>query len=102
VIWVSAKGKYFCEQDWTAQISLNRLNNFAVARKSPGRSSRLPGRRWRDDPAAGAGFDLPGGSGGSLQVRRFCLNANGRLHDVHDRWFVRRRPHQSTHEVYCI
>jgi len=62
VIWVSAKEKYFCEQDWTAQISLNRLNNFAVARKSPGRSSRLPNRRWRDALAAGAGFDLPDGS----------------------------------------
>jgi hypothetical protein len=41
VIWVGREGKYFCEQDWTAQISLNRLNNFAVARKSPGRSYQL-------------------------------------------------------------
>jgi hypothetical protein len=66
LIWVNAKGKYFCEQDWTAQINLSRLNNFPVARKSPGRSSRLPDRRWRDDPAAGAGVDLPDGSARSV------------------------------------
>jgi hypothetical protein len=25
-IWAGGKGKYFCKQDWTGQISLNRFN----------------------------------------------------------------------------
>jgi hypothetical protein len=34
VIWVRREGEYFCEWDWTGQISLIRLKNFRFARKS--------------------------------------------------------------------
>jgi hypothetical protein len=34
VIWGKREGKYFCGQDWTASISLIRLDKFAVARKA--------------------------------------------------------------------
>jgi hypothetical protein len=46
VIWVrqqvknSEKQKYFFIRDWTGQISLIRLDNFAVARKSAGGADR--------------------------------------------------------------
>jgi hypothetical protein len=33
LICISEKQKYFFQQDWTAQISLIRLNKFAVMRK---------------------------------------------------------------------
>jgi hypothetical protein len=28
VIWANHEAEYFCEPDWTAQISLNSLKNF--------------------------------------------------------------------------
>jgi hypothetical protein len=34
VIWVKREGKYFWRCDWTAQITLNRFNKFAVTRKT--------------------------------------------------------------------
>jgi hypothetical protein len=30
VIWVNREAEYFCKWDWTAQISLIRLNKFAA------------------------------------------------------------------------
>jgi hypothetical protein len=33
VIWVRREAKYFCRQNWTAQISLNAQENLAWARK---------------------------------------------------------------------
>jgi hypothetical protein len=45
VIWVRGKQKYFCRWDWTAQISLIRLNKFAVARNSAGQTRTPFGRR---------------------------------------------------------
>jgi hypothetical protein len=44
LIWVKRKGEYFFEPDWTGQISLIRLDKFAVARK-----------RRRPDAATGSG-----------------------------------------------
>jgi hypothetical protein len=38
VIWVRGEQKYFCKWDWTTQISLTRLNKFAVARNSAGQT----------------------------------------------------------------
>jgi hypothetical protein len=32
VIWVKREPKYFCEEDWTTQISLIRQQNFFSAR----------------------------------------------------------------------
>jgi hypothetical protein len=32
VIWPMAKAEYFWRQDWTAQITLNRLAKFVPAR----------------------------------------------------------------------
>jgi hypothetical protein len=31
LIWVRREQKYFCRQDWTASISLNRFNKIASA-----------------------------------------------------------------------
>jgi hypothetical protein len=33
VIWAKGERKYFSKRDWTAQITLNRFNKFAVTRK---------------------------------------------------------------------
>jgi hypothetical protein len=33
LIWGLNKANYFCAQDWTTQISLNRLTKFQFARK---------------------------------------------------------------------
>jgi hypothetical protein len=38
VIWVRGEQKYFCKWGWTTQISLTRLNKFAVARNSAGQT----------------------------------------------------------------
>jgi hypothetical protein len=38
LICVKREAEYFFDEDWTGQISLNRLDNFDFARKSVGRS----------------------------------------------------------------
>ena len=32
VIWVCGEAEYFCAEDWTGQIALNRFNKFAALR----------------------------------------------------------------------
>jgi hypothetical protein len=49
VIWVRGEQKYFCKWDWTAQISLIRLNKFAVARNSAGRMTASGAKRSFDE-----------------------------------------------------
>jgi hypothetical protein len=33
VIWVNGEAEYFCEEDWTTQITLIRFKKFGCARK---------------------------------------------------------------------
>ena len=45
-IWAGGKGKYFCNQDWTGQISLNRFNKSGFWRSGyllilPGREAKI-------------------------------------------------------------
>jgi hypothetical protein len=45
-IWAGGKGKYFCKQDWTGQIRLNRFNKSAFWRSGylpilPGRATKI-------------------------------------------------------------
>jgi hypothetical protein len=35
VIWVGREREYFCEGDWTTQITLIRFNKSAFSRKTP-------------------------------------------------------------------
>jgi hypothetical protein len=44
VIWVWREGKYFYKGDWTAQITLIRLEKFRCVRKSPGQHAEQFGR----------------------------------------------------------
>ena len=39
VIWVSREAEYFCNRDWTTQITLIRFNKLAFWRKLPGRTA---------------------------------------------------------------
>ena len=41
VIWVERKGKYFCKQDWTAQIRLIRFNKSRCGRSLAAVSSSV-------------------------------------------------------------
>ena len=36
LIWVGGEGKYFCNEDWTASISLIRFNKLNSARRPAG------------------------------------------------------------------
>jgi hypothetical protein len=40
VIWGAGEAVYFCEEDWTTQISLIRLDKLAFWRKRPDRAGR--------------------------------------------------------------
>jgi hypothetical protein len=43
VIWVRREREYFCEGDWTTQITLIRFNKSGFSRKTPA----LPGSLMR-------------------------------------------------------
>jgi hypothetical protein len=40
VIWANHEAEYFCEEDWTTQISLIRLKKLAFWRKTPDHAGR--------------------------------------------------------------
>src|SRR5229473_4276921 len=87
VIWVRVEQKYFCKWDWTTQISLTRLNKFAVVRNSAGQT-RTPFGRWKHRPqraasnariVAGYGMTASGAKLTFAKIRRRLSAMCGRL-----------------------
>jgi hypothetical protein len=51
VIWLKKEREYFCEGDWTTQITLIRFNKTAFSRKLPFLPGSLLRTAWHRWPA---------------------------------------------------